>query len=104
MTFPTTTQIEHTLTVWYCNFYYITPPPKFTMISPVVNAKEEMEMTKQTKKKIGVVSVVKDNVGELEKIIREGRSRTMRKEVVGFFQSVVGKKKLFVLFEDGKKK
>ena len=38
-------------------------------------------MTKQTKTKIGVGSVVKAKVGELEKITREGRSRRMRKEV-----------------------
>ena len=36
-------------------------------------------MTKQTKTKIGVGSVVKAKVGELEKIAREGRSRRMRK-------------------------
>ena len=61
-------------------------------------------MKKQTKTKIGVVSVVKAKVGELEKIKREGRSRRMSKEVVGFVQSVVGKKKFLVQFEDGKKK
>ena len=50
------------------------PPPKSTMSSPVVNAKEGMEMTKQTKTKIGVGSVVKAKVGELEKITREGEA------------------------------
>ena len=39
-------------------------------------------MTKQTKTKIGVGSVVKAKVGELEKIKRKGRSRRIRKEVV----------------------
>ena len=61
-------------------------------------------MTKQTKTKIGVGSVVKDKVGELEKITREGRIRRMRKEVVGCVQHVVGKNKFLVLFEYGKKK
>ena len=61
-------------------------------------------MTKQTKKKIGVGSVVKAKVGELEKITREGRSRRMRKEVVGCVQSLVGKKKFLVVFKDGQKK
>ena len=56
-------------------------------------------MTKQTKAKIGVGSVVKANVGELEKITREGRRRRMMKEVEGCFQSVVGKKKFLILFE-----
>ena len=47
-------------------------------------------MTKQTKTKIGVGSVVKAKVGELEKITRERRSRRMRKEVVGCVHRVVG--------------
>ena len=55
------------------------PLPKYTMSSPVVNFKEGMETTKQTKKKIGVGSVVKAKVGELEKITRDGRSSRMRK-------------------------
>ena len=61
-------------------------------------------MTKQTKTKIGVGNVVKAKVGELEKITREGRSRRMRKEVVGCVHSLVGKDKFLVLFEDGQKK
>ena len=61
-------------------------------------------MTKQTKTKIGVGSFVKAKVGELDKITREGRSRRMRKEVVGCVQSVVGKNNLLVLFEYGHKK
>ena len=46
-------------------------------------------------------SVVKAEVGELEKIKREGRIRRMRKEVVGCVQSVVGKNKFLVIFENG---
>ena len=61
-------------------------------------------MKKKTNTKIGVGSVVKANVGELDNITREGRIRRMRKEVVGCFQTVVGKKRLLVLFEDGQKK
>ena len=49
-------------------------------------------------------SVVKTKVGDLEKITREGRSRRMRKEVVGCVQGVVGKKKFLVLFGYGQKK
>ena len=74
------------------------------MSSPVVNAKEGMKMTKQTKTKIGVVSIVKAKVGDLEKTTREGRSSKMRKEVVGCVQSVVGKNDFLVIFEDGQKK
>ena len=82
-----------------------TPPlPKSTMISPVVNVKEEMEMKKQTKTKIGVGSVVKAKVGEFDKVTREGGSRRMSKEVVGCVHSVVGKKKFLVQFEYGNKK
>ena len=61
-------------------------------------------MKKQSRRKIGVGSVVKAKVGELDKITREGRSRRIRKEVVGCVQSAVGKKKFLVLFEDGQKK
>ena len=61
-------------------------------------------MTKQTKTKIGVGSVVKAKVGELEKITREGRSRRMRKEVVGCVQRVFGKNKFLVLLKDVHKK
>ena len=74
------------------------------MSSPAVTVKEGVEMNNQTKKKIGGDSVVKAKVGELEKITREGRSRRMRKEVVGCVQSVVGNKKFLVKFEDGRKK
>ena len=61
-------------------------------------------MTKQTKTKIGVGSIVKAKGGELEKIAGKGRSSRMRKEVVGCFQRVVEKHKFLVLFEDGQKK
>ena len=79
-------------------------PLNYTMSSPVVTIKEGMNMKKQTKKKIGVGSVVKAKVGELEKITREGRSRRMSKEVMGCVQSVVGKKKFLVQLDDGQKK
>ena len=104
MTFHTKTKIKHTLDVSYCNQYSTTTTPKSTMSSPVVTKKEGMKMTKQTKTKIGVGSVVKAKVGELEKIIREGIIRRTRKEVVGCVHSVVGKNKFLILFEDGQKK
>ena len=59
-------------------------------------------MTKQTKTKIRVGSVVKAKVGELEKITRKGRR--MRKEVVVCVHSVVGKNKFLVIFEYVQKK
>ena len=49
-------------------------------------------------------SVVKAKVGELENITRDGRIRITKKEVVGCFQSVVGKKKFPVKIEYGNKK
>ena len=61
-------------------------------------------MKKQTKTKIGVGSVVKSKVGELENITREGRSSRTRKEVVVCVHSVVGKKKSLSKFEEGQKK
>ena len=58
MTFHTKAQIEHTLTVRYCNRYSTTNTPKYNMSSPVVTFKEGMKMTKQTKTKIGVGSAL----------------------------------------------
>ena len=61
-------------------------------------------MKKQNKTKIGMGSVVKSKVGELEKITRKGRSRRIRKEVVVCVHIVVGNKNFLVQFEDGQKK
>ena len=74
------------------------------MSSPVVTVKEQLEMKKRTKTKIGVGYVVKSKVGELENITKEGIIRRTRKEVVGCVQSGVGKKNPLVQFEDGHKK
>ena len=54
-------------------------------------------MKKQNKKKIGVGSVVKREVGEFEDIAREGRIRSMRKYLVL-------KKRFLVQFKDKQKK
>ena len=48
-------------------------------------------------------SVVKDKVGELEKITREGRSRKMMKKVVVCVHSMLGKNNLLFQFEYGQK-
>ena len=64
------------------------------MSSPVATMKGYMKEKNQTKIKIKVGSVVKAKVGELEKITREGISRSMRKEVVGCVQSVARKNNL----------
>ena len=53
-------------------------------------------MKKHNKKKIGVGSVLKSNVGELENITREGSIRRNRKEVVGCVQDLYGKNKFLV--------
>ena len=79
-------------------------PPKFTVSSVVVTVKDGVEMKKQTKTKIGVKSVVKAKVRDLEKATREGRSSRMMKEVVGCANGVLGKKKFFFLFKYGHKK
>ena len=49
-------------------------------------------MKNQNKTKIGVGSVVKAKVEDLENLTREGRSRRMRKELVRCVQDMVGKK------------
>ena len=74
------------------------------MNSLVLTITERTKAKNHTKTKIWVGFVVKAEVGELENITREGRSSSMRKLVVGFFQGVVGKKKFLVQFEDGQKK
>ena len=66
------------------------------MSSPVLTISEEIKVKEQNKTKIGVGSDVKAKVGELEKITMEGRSRRMRKEVLGYFQIVTRKKKFLV--------
>ena len=63
-----------------------------------------MKTKKQNRTKIGVGSVVKAKVGELEKITREGRSRRMRKKVVRCVQDLAGKKNFLVQFEYWQKK
>ena len=74
------------------------------MSSPVLTIIEGVKVKVKNKTKIGVGSVLKVEVGELEEITSEGRSRRIRKEVVGCVQDVVGKKKFLVKFEDGQKK
>ena len=61
------------------------------MISPVLTI-ADMDMKNQNRKKIGVGSIVKSNVGELENITRYGSRRSMRKVVVECIQDVTGEK------------
>ena len=63
-----------------------------------------MDTKKQTKTKIGLGSVVKAKVEELENITREGRSRRMRENVVVCVQSVVVKNNFLFQFGDRQKK
>ena len=74
------------------------------MISHILTIAEGMKETKQNKKIIRVRSVFKESIGEIHENTREGRSTRTRKDVVGCFQDVLGKKRLLVQFEDGKKK
>ena len=55
------------------------------------------------KKKIGVGSVVEENLGDMEENTRGRRIRRTRKYVVVYFKDVVGKQKLLVQLEDGQK-
>ena len=50
---------------------------------------------------IGLGSVVKAKVVDMEDNIREGKIRRMWKEVAGCIQAVLGNKKLLFQFEDG---
>ena len=63
----------------------LTPPPpaKTNTRSPVHPLIKERKEAKRGKMKVVVGSVVTAKVGEIEEKTREGRSRRMRKEVVG---------------------
>ena len=74
------------------------------MSSPVLTISEGMKTKNNNKTKIGVGSVVKAKVGELEKITREVMIRRIMKEVVGCVQDVAGNNKFLVQLEDGQKK
>ena len=54
---------------------------------------------KRIKTNIWLVSFVKTEAGFMEENIREGRSRRIRKEVVGCVQTVVGNNKFLVQFQ-----
>ena len=58
-------------------------------------------MKKQNKTKIGVGSVVKSKVGELETITREEIIKKIRKEMVRCVHSVMRKNNFLVQSEDG---
>ena len=63
-----------------------------------------MKDKKRINIKIRVGYVVKAKVREMEENIRKRRIRSMRKEVVGHVQTVVGKKNILFQFKDGKMK
>ena len=77
---------------WYWLLQSLTPPPppKSKMSSPVVKITEWMMGKKSIKTKIGVGSVVKANVREMEEKMEEGRSRRTRKDMVVCVHAVVG--------------
>ena len=74
------------------------------MSSPVVKIAQEMMEKKWIKTNIGMGSVVKAKVGDMEENTREGRIRRIRKVLMGCVQAVVGKKKLVVQFKKLHKK
>ena len=68
------------------------------MRSTFVKIKEGMKEKKRIKKNIRVGYFVKAKVGEMKKNAREGRSRRIRKEVVGCVQNLLVKNKFLVQF------
>ena len=74
------------------------------MISHVVTISQEIMEKKCIKTKIGVGSVVKAEVGDMEENKREERIIRMSKEVVRCVQDVVMKNKSYLKVEDGQKK
>ena len=54
--------------------------------------------------KIVVGTAVKAEICELEEEVRVGCSRTMRKELTGVVQGVLGRRKFLVRYHNGRKK
>ena len=81
-----------------------TPPPQVHHELTYCHNYTGGEGKKRIKTKIGVGSVVKAKVGDMEENTSEGRSRSISKEVEGCFQDLVGKNILLFQFVDGKKK
>ena len=69
------------------------------MRSPAVTIVEGMKWKKRIKLKIEVGYLVKANTGNMEDKTRNGRSKRMRKEVVGCVQDVLGKNNVPDQFE-----
>ena len=65
------------------------------MRSPVVTITEGMKEKNQIKKKIGLWSLVKVKVRQMDENKSERRIKRIRKDLVGFFQSMVGKKNFY---------
>ena len=63
-----------------------------------------MREKKRIKPNIGVGSIVKAKVGNMEDNTREARTRRKRKYVVGCVHAVVWNKKFLLQFEDGQKR
>ena len=51
--------------------------------------------------KIVVGTIVKSKIGELEEEVRESSSINMRKELTGVVQGVSGRRRFFVMFQNG---
>ena len=79
-------------------------PPKLTMSLTVITNMKETKEKNCIKMNIGVGSVMKSKVRDMEYNTREERTRRLRKEVVGCVQSVAGKNNFAVLFEYVQKK
>ena len=62
----------------------IAPTPKSTISVPVGIIEKRSREEKRDKAKIGVGTSVTVKVGEIDEKIREGKSRRMRKELVGW--------------------
>ena len=77
--------------------------PNYIIIPPVVTIEQDMMEKKRIKTKIWVGFVVNANVGDTDNKKRGARNRSTSKEMVGFFQAVVGKKKFLVKLEYRKK-
>ena len=71
-------KINSRLDIAYTIYNY-PPPPNYNNILTVVTSTNDMKEKKRIKTKVGVGSVVKVKVGEMEDTTREGRRRINRK-------------------------
>ena len=75
-----------------------------TTSKPIVSSQVYLPIQRKSKdrgNKIVVGTVVKSKISELEEEVRAGTSRSTRKDLTGVVQSVSGRRRFLVRFQNG---